>query len=219
MTNDLHDFSASSSAAVRLSVLALAKPLPGAPHLIAPERANLGDFIGVFGSILHRCDLGLSPTLASEVAFRRGVTDLENFFIDEMSSADAATFEEITAVRYGGFNHHRIVRQAQMVAEGQPTHIYLAQFAEAILYVHPSWLDGTWGQEPCHRTMHPLMIMVEGARSMEEAERCLEQTKRLMKPFRSALPAKVRAIRKPRLALPRVEDFFATGDESHAFLR
>ena len=46
MTNDLHDFSASSSAAVRLSVLALAKPLPRAPHLIAPERANLGDFIG-----------------------------------------------------------------------------------------------------------------------------------------------------------------------------
>jgi len=54
---------------------------------------------------------------------------------------------------------------------------------------------------------------------MEEAKRCLEQTKRLMKTFRSALPVKVRAIWKPRLTLPRVEDFFATGDESHAFLR
>jgi hypothetical protein len=57
--------------------------------------------------------------------------------------------------------------------------------------VHPSWLEGTWGQELCRATMRALMIMLEGARSMEDAERSLEKTKRLMKIFRSALAPKV----------------------------
>ncbi len=206
----------STSASSRLSVLPLNRPVPRAPHLIAPERANTGDFIGVFGGITHRP--GCVPVILSEVAYRKGVINLENFFIDEMSNADAAVFKEITAVPFGGFDHHLIARQAQMVAEGRPYQIYLVQFADAILYVHPSWLQGTWGQEPCHATMRPL-LMLEGARSMEDAERSLEKTKRLMKVFRSALPPKVRAIRNRKLELPRTNDFFATGDASHTFVR
>jgi hypothetical protein len=208
-----------TSASARLSVLPLDKPLPRAPHLIAPERANTGDFIGVSGGIVHRPDLGHAPVILSEVAFRKGVINLENFYIDEMSNADAAVFKEITAVPFGGFDHHLIARQAQMVAEGRPYQIYLFQFSDAILYVHPSWLQGTWGHEPCHATMRPLMMMLEGARSMEDAERSFEKTKRLMKVFRSALPPKVRVSRNRGLELPRADDFFATGDASHAFVR
>ncbi|MEI4263828.1 hypothetical protein [Roseovarius sp. D0-M9] len=106
-----------------------------------------------------------------------------------------------------------------MVAEGRPYQIYLFQFSDAILYVNLSWLQGTWGQEPCHAKMRPLMMMLEGARSMEDAERSLEKTKRLMKVFRSALPPKARASLNRHLDLPRADDFFANGDASHAFVR
>ena len=219
MTYSVKICPSSTSASSRLSVLPFGGPLPRAPHLIAPERANTGDFIGVFGGINYRPDLGYAPEILIEVAYRKGVINLENFYIDEMSNADAAVFKEITAVPFGGFDHHLIVRQAQMVAEGRPYQIYLVQFADAILYVHPSWLQGTWGQEPCHATMRPLMMMLEGARSMEDAERSLEKTKRLMKVFRSALPPKVRTIRNRKLELPRTNDFFATSDGSHTFVR
>lgn len=209
----------STSPSPRLSVLPLDKPLPCAPHLSAPDRANTGDFIGVFGGITHRPDLGFAPGKVAEVAFRKGVTNVENSFIDEMSNADAAVFKEITAVPFGGFDHHLIVRQAQMVTERRPYQIHLVQFSDAILYVHPSWLQGTWGQEPCHATMRPLMMMLEGARSMEDAERSLEKTKRLMKVFQSALPPQVRATRNRGLELPRADDFFANGGAGHAFVR
>lgn len=208
----------STSTSARLSVLPLDRPLPRAPHLVAPERASTGDFIGLCGGIVNRPDLGHAPAILSEVAFRKGLINIENFYIDEMSNADSAVFKEITAVPFGGFDHHLIARRAQMVAEGRPYQIHLFQFADAILYVHPSWLEGTWGHEPCHANMRPLLIMLEGARSMEDAERSLEKTKRLMKIFRSSLPPKVRARLNLRLGLPRAAEFFANGDASHAFV-
>lgn len=203
----------------RLSVLPLSGALPQAPRLVAPERANTGDFIGVFGGICHRPDLGLAPEVRIEVAYKKGVLEPENYFIDEMSDTDAAVFQEITAVPFCGFDQHRIVRQANMVEEGQPYQIHLLQFVDAILYVHPHWLQGIWGLEGGHKASRPLMMMLEGAQSREEAARCLEKTKRYMKLFRSAPPPRVRSTLNRGLELPSPEDFFASGGADHAFIR
>ncbi len=203
----------------RLSALPLAGPMPQIPYLVAPERASRGDFIGVFGGISYRPDLGLKAEIHTEVAWKKGVLEPENLFIDEMSDADAEIFQRITAVPFGGFDHHRIVRQAKMVEKGQPFQIYLVQFADAILYAHPDWLQGFWGQEPYHAASRPLMMMLQGASYPEEATRRLEKTKRYMKLFRSALPARVRSALNLRLELPRADDFLASGGADHAFVR
>lgn len=208
-----------STARARLSVAPLARTLPRPPHLVAPEQARLGDFIGIFGGINFRPDLGREPEMYTEVAFKRGVLGTENYFLDELSDADAARFTEITAVPYVGMDHHRIVRQASMVQEAQPYQIHLVQFTDAILYVHPRWLQGIWGQEPDQDSHRPLIMMLEGARSMRDAARCLEKTQCYMKVFCAALPAKVRSTLNLGLDLPPVEDFFASGDADHAFVR
>lgn len=57
-----------SSATACLSALPLTGPLPQASHLVAPERASIGDFIGVFGGISYRPDLGFAPDMHIEVA-------------------------------------------------------------------------------------------------------------------------------------------------------
>ncbi len=209
----------SSPTTARLSVLPLAGALPQAPHLVAPERAETGDFVGVFGGICHRPDLGFAPETHIEMAYKKGALQTENHFIDEMSDADAAAFKEITAVPFCGFDHHRIVRQAKMVVQGQPYQIHLVQFADAILYVHPHWIQGIWGLQSGHKACRPLMMMLEGARSHEEAAHCVEKTKRYMKLFRSALPPEVRSTRTRRLKLPRTEDCFTSGGTDHAFVR
>jgi len=208
-----------SSAAARLSVAPLTGPLPRVPHLVAPERASIGDIIGVFGGITNQPDSAFAKKIHCEVAYRKGVIGTENAFIDEMSDADAAVFKEITAVPFCGIDHHLIVRQAKMVEPGQPFQIHLVQFADAILYVHPDWLHGTWGRQPGHGASRPLMIMLEGARSRAEAVQRLEKTKRYMKLFRSALPPAVRKSLNGRLELPRVDDFLASGGSDHAFVR
>lgn len=146
MTISLH----ASSAPARLSVAPLTDPLPRVPHLVAPERASIGDFIGVFGGIINQSASASTKQVFCEVAYRKGVLEPENAFIDEMSDADAAVFEEITAVPFCGIDHHLIVRQARMVEPGEPFQIHLVQFADAILYVHPDWLYGNWGRQPGH---------------------------------------------------------------------
>jgi hypothetical protein len=88
--------------------------------LVAPERAITGDFIGLCGGIVNRPDLGPAPAIVAEGAFRKDVINVENFYIDEMSNADATVFKEITAVSFGAVDHHLIGRQAQMVTEGLP---------------------------------------------------------------------------------------------------
>lgn len=202
----------------RLSALPLARPMPRTPHLIAPERARRGDFIGVFGGVCYRPDFGLKEATHIEVAFKKGVLKPENLFIDEMSAADAKVFRKITAVPFGGFDHHRIVRQANMVEKTQPYQIHLVQFADAILYAHPDWLQGVWGKKPAHTESRPLMMMLKGARSPEEAKRCLERTKRYMRLFCSALPP-VRSPLNLYLEMPNVDDFLAAGGDDHAFVR
>lgn len=215
MTISLH----ASSAAARLSVAPLTGPLPRVPHLVAPERASIGDIIGVFGGITNQPDSAFTKKIFCEVAYRKGVLEPENAFIDEMSDADAAVFKEITAVPFCGIDHHLIVRQAKMVEPEQPYQIHLVQFADAILYVHPDWLHGKWSRQPGHRSSRPLMIMLEGARSRADAAQRLEKTKRYMKLLRSALPPAVRKSLNRRLELPRVNDFFASGGSDHAFVR
>lgn len=208
-----------SSASARLSAIPLTRPLPQPPHLVAPEQASPGDFIGVFGGITHRPDLGLMPQTIIEVVYQQGLLGAENRFIDELSGADAATFREVTAVPFGGVDHHTIVRQAKMVEEKGPYQIHLVQFSDAIIYVHPRWFQGILGQRSDQDPQRPLMIMMEGARSMKDASRCAEKTKRYMEVFRKALPAKVRATLNLRLELPRPEDFLVNGDADHAFVR
>ncbi len=215
MTISLH----ANSATARLSVAPLAGPLPRVPHLVAPERASIGDIIGVFGGITNQPDAAFAKKLHCEVAYRKGVLEPENAFIDEMSDADAAVFKEITAVPFCGIDHHLIVRQAKMVEPGQPFQIHLVQFADAILYVHPDWLHGHWGLQPGHGASRPLMIMLEGAKSRAEAAQRLEKTKRYMKLFRSALPPAVGTSLNRRLEMPRVDDFLASGGSDHAFVR
>tara|TARA_Y100000815_G_scaffold272440_2_gene301374 strand:+ start:618 stop:1262 length:645 start_codon:yes stop_codon:yes gene_type:complete len=214
MTISLH-----ASSAARLSVTPLTGPLPRVPHLVAPEHASIGDIIGVFGGITNQPDSACTKQIFCEVAYRKGVLEPENAFIDEMSDADAAVFKEITAVPFCGIDHDRIVRQARMDEPGQPFQIHLVQFADALIYVHPDWLHGTWGRQPGHGTSRPLMIMLEGARSQAEAAQRLEKTKRYMKLFRSALPPAVRTSQNRRLELPRVDDFLASGGSNHAFVR
>lgn len=200
----------SSTATTDLFVLPLPAPLPPAPRLIAPERANIGDFIGVFGGITHRRAPTFKKKTHIEVAYTRGLIEPENAFIDEMSDADAAAFKEIAALPFGGLDHHRIVRQVRMVEDGQPYQIHLAQFADAILYVHPHWLGGIWGLQYGHEAIHPLVMMLKGASSHEEAARCLEKARRYMKLFRSALPPTVRSMLPPHLKFPDAQEFFAT---------
>ncbi|KRS16922.1 hypothetical protein [Roseovarius indicus] len=111
-----------------------------------------------------------------KVVLKTGVLEPENFFIDEMSGAEGAVFKEITAVQFGGPNQHRIARQSKMVEEGQTYQIHLVQFADAILYVHPDWLHGAWRSQASHASSRPLMMILEGAHSTEEAARCLNKT-------------------------------------------
>lgn len=210
---------AASATRARLSALPLARPMPRAPHLVPPEHASIGDFIGVFGGICHRSDLGQTAATHIEVAYRKDVLGPKDLFIDEMSDADAAIFQRITAVPFGGLDHHRIVRQAHMVEEGRPYQIHLVQFADAILYAHPDWLQGIWGQKPVHAASRPLMMMMEGATAPDEAARCLEKSRKYMKLFRSALPARIRSALNLRLDLPRPEDFLANGGADHSFVR
>jgi hypothetical protein len=61
--------------------------------------------------------------------------------------------------------------------------------------------------------------MLEGAESRAEAAKRLENTKRYMKLFRSALPPAVRKSLNRRLELPRVNDFLASGGSDHAFVQ
>lgn len=197
----------------RLSVIPLTASLPKTPHLVPHGSAMIGDFIGVFGGIYYDPDRTPAPETHIEVAYKKGVLEPENFFVDEMSDVDAATFREIVAIPFGGLDHDLIVRQGKMVEEDEPYQIHLVQFAEAILYVHPDWLQGTWG----HNRSRPLMMMMEGAKSPEEAARCLEKTKRHMKLFRAALPANIRA--GLNLKLPHLNDFHVNGGPTHAYVR
>lgn len=215
MTISLH----ASSAAPRLSVAPLTGPLPRTSYLVAPERAGIGDIIGVFGGITNQPESAFANNTHCEVAYRKGVHEPEIAFIDEMSDADAEVFREITAVPFCGIDHHLIVRQAKMVEAGQPFQIHLVQFADAILYVHPDWLQGTWGRQPGHGASRPLVIMLEGAKSRAEAAQRLEKTKRYMKLFLSALPPAVRTSLNRRLDLPRANDFLASGGSDHTFVR
>lgn len=208
-----------SSASARLSAIPLTRPLPQPPHLVAPGQASLGDFIGVFGGITYRPDLGLEPQTIIEVVYKQGLLGAENRFIDELSDADAATFKQVTAIPFGGVDHHTIVRQAKMVEEKGPYQIHLVQFSDAIIYAHPRWFQGIPGQRPDLDPQRPLLIMMEGVCSTEEASRCLEKTKKYMKIFKKALPAKVRAALNPRLELPRPEDFLVNGDADYTFVR
>lgn len=206
------------TAAARLFVLPLTHALPPVAHLVAPEHANIGDFIGVFGGVSHHPDPGVAREMTIEVAYRKGVLEPENHFIDEMSATDSAKFKEITAVPFFGFNHHLIVRQANMIEEGQPSHVHLVQFADAVLYVHPDWLQGIWGLEDSHKSSRPLMMMLKGAQSREDAAHRFVKTTRYLELFRSALPRHVRSKLNLHLALPVLDDFYASGAADHAFV-
>ena len=174
----------------RLSFLPLAQPLPTHRHLVAPEQAPCGDFIGIFGGVSHRPDLGLKPEL----------------FIDALSAAEEKRMKEITATPFAGIDHHRIVQQALMAEKNRPYPIYLDQFSEAILYAHSTWLQGLWGQNPARDPRRPLLLMMEGASTEKAAEHCLEKTKHDLKTFHLALPAQLQSNLNLHLALPHVED-------------
>lgn len=115
MTDPLKTQDPISVSRARLSFLPLAQPLPTHRHLVAPEQASCGDFIGIFGGVSHRPDLGLKPEL----------------FIDALSAAEEKRMKEITATPFAGIDPHRVVQQAFMAEKNHLYRIYLAQFSDA----------------------------------------------------------------------------------------